>query len=325
MKIKKALAILFAVILALGAFFVTAGADFGDYGGDSDYGDFDFDFDYDYDDDDDDDDYYYGGSYSSGSGGSGTSGGNYDYPGRTAASIVVCLVFLGGIIAVIVLVVRNSKASKAISAQTSRAVNSGATPANTSMLRNINEFAALDPGFSQQAFSEKIANLYVRFQNSWQAKNMENLRPYLSDALFAQCDMQLDNYRRNAQTNVVERIAVLGVDLQGWYSQGGGDYMVVRLKTRITDYVVDDRTRAIIRGSNTAEKFMEYEWTLARPTGKKTVNGSGLTAQNCPNCGAPININRSARCEYCGSILTTDNFDWVVCNIKGIAQRTVNR
>ena len=77
-----------------------------------------------------------------------------------------------------------------------------------------------------------------------------------------------------------------------------------------------------MRGSNTAEKFMEYEWTLARSTGRTTGTAAGTQVQNCPNCGAPININNTAKCEYCGCILTTDSFDWVVTGIKGLSQRT---
>ena len=42
----------------------------------------------------------------------------------------------------------------------------------------------------------------------------------------------------------------------------------------------------------------------------------------CPYCGAHVDINHSAVCEYCNSVLTTDSFDWAVSNIKGIAQRS---
>ena len=67
---------------------------------------------------------------------------------------------------------------------------------------------------------------------------------------------------------------------------------------------------------------MEYEWDLVRTSGTLTGVSSGTTAQNCPQCGAPIDINRTAQCEYCGCILTSDTFDWVVSEIKGISQRT---
>ena len=30
-----------------------------------------------------------------------------------------------------------------------------------------------------------------------------------------------------------------------------------------------------------------------------------------------------AKCEYCGSIIESDNFDWVLTEIKGLSQKTM--
>ena len=147
----------------------------------------------------------------------------------------------------------------------------------------------------------------------------------MTDEFFGRMDRQLDAYRRNGQTNMIERISVLGVTVTGWSQQNGEDFMIARVKTRIVDYVINDKTGAVVRGSQTAEKFMEYEWTLSRKHGVKTGNGEGMTVHNCPNCGAVLNINQTAKCEYCGSIITVDSSDWVVTGIKGLSQRTAGK
>ena len=136
-------------------------------------------------------------------------------------------------------------------------------------------------------------------------------------------DRQLDQYRRTGQTKYIERIAVLGVSLSGWMQESGNDVIIARLNTRFTTYTLDDNTGNLVKGSRTAEKFLDYEWQLLRTSGKTTVGGSGVKVQNCPNCGATININRTAKCEYCGSIVTVDSYDWVLNGIKAISQRTV--
>ena len=205
------------------------------------------------------------------------------------------------------------------------AVAPGAQATPQSQLKNISAYYKFDPGFSEAAFCEKLSNLYVQFQNAWQDKNLETLRPYLTDAFYAQMDRQLDSYRRNRQTNRVERISVLGVSLSGWQQTANEDVMVARLRTRIVDYVTDDATGQIVRGSNTAEKFMEYEWTLTRKRGVRTGVNDGVRVQICPNCGGTININRTAKCPYCDSIITVEAHDWAVSNIKGLSQRTSGR
>jgi hypothetical protein len=62
----------------------------------------------------------------------------------------------------------------------------------------------------------------------------------------------------------VERIAVMSVNLSGWKRDETDDIMVARLRTRITDYTLDDTNGNLISGSRTAEKFMDYEWILKR-------------------------------------------------------------
>ena len=250
---------------------------------------------------------------------------------------MVGLALLAGIAAIIVAVVlrvksrdrygdgRRSGGRPVTRSGGSRPVPPGAQATPQSQLKNVSAYYKFDPGFSEAAFCEKLSNLYVQFQNAWQDKNLETLRPYLTDAFYAQMDRQLDNYRRNKQTNRVERISVLGVSLSGWQQTVNEDIMVARLRTRIVDYVTDDATGQIVRGSDTAEKFMEYEWTLTRKRGVQTGVNDGVRVQICPNCGGTININRTARCPYCDSIVTVEAHDWAVSGIKGLSQRTSGR
>ena len=316
MKRLRWLCVLLSCFIVIGAFSMAAHADFGDYGGDADFGGGDFgggydsgDYDYDFGDDDDNNRYVIGGSGGSSSGGSSS--------GQSDASIVGTLLFFGVIALVIFAIVRSKKGGA------KGPIMPGATATDAATLRPVQEYLSLDPSFSETEFREKLSNMYVQFQNAWQAKDMEPLRPYLTDAFYNKCDRQLDGYRKNRQTNRIERISVLGVDLMGWKQEGGFDMMVAQLRTRIVDYVVDDATGNVVRGSNTAEKFMTYEWDLLRSSGLTTVSaGGGTTAQSCPHCGATLDINRSAKCPFCDSILTTDTFDWAVSEIKGLAQRT---
>ena len=192
----------------------------------------------------------------------------------------------------------------------------------TPTLKPMSEYKSVDPDFDESVFKEKVSNLYVQFQNAWQAKNLETLRPYLTDIAFAQYDRQLNRYRNAGTTNKIEKIAVLSVDLKGWSQDNGKDQIVARIKTRIVDYVVNDKTGKIVEGSDQVDKFMEYEWSLIRTTGIATVTKDGTTHQRCPNCSGANNINETTKCSYCRHIVSTDKFNWLVSTIKGISQRT---
>ena len=192
-----------------------------------------------------------------------------------------------------------------------------------SELEPIETLRESDPNFSPQTFKEKISNLYVQMQNAWQNKDFEPMRPYMTDGLYTQFDRQLDELRQHGQTNFVDRIAVLGVALSGWKSDETSESVVAIVSTRIVDYTVDDRSGELVTGSKSVEKFMTYEWTLTRSKGSKTAPASEkeTDAKHCPSCGAPLDVNQSARCPYCGSVVYARDFDWAISAIRGLSQR----
>lgn len=199
----------------------------------------------------------------------------------------------------------------------------GATRTSDSQLRPLSKLLERDPEFSATAVNETIANVYVQMQHAWTAGDFEPMRPYFSNTLFAQFSNQLDALKKRGHTNYVDNIAVLEVNTRGWYETNGFEYLVVKVRTRITDYTMD-RNGRVVSGYTDAESYMEYEYTLGRPVGTKTTKQVSQTvAAACPNCGAPIDLAQSAKCKYCGTVIESNRFTWVITNIKGISQQIV--
>ena len=227
------------------------------------------------------------------------------------------------VLVVILLVVYLSRAKAHQTAAPHAGTAAGAARTPDSRLTPMSAYAKLDPNFSAADLQERLSNIYVQMQNGCTDRNIEALRPYFTDALYQQFDRQIKALIANRQINRVERIAVLDVNLRGFFQEGGDDHLVAELKTRITDYTVNEDTGALIAGSQTAEKFMTYEWDLSRPTGTLTEKAGAVTERHCPNCGAPLSVNESAKCPFCDSVITFLDHDWTVYAVKGIAQRTV--
>lgn len=296
------IAVFAALCICMLAVTLSSKADFGSYSGNSDYGGGYSSSDY--------------GGYSS----SGSSGDFYvfnsdsdgtDDIGSSGTMVIVIVVIIIIIVAACV-----KKGDRGGSAPVRHTVSK---PAN---LRPISEYTAIDEGFSEAEMKERLSNLYIRMQQCWQNKNIEELRPFFTDSFYSQMEIQLKSITDAKQTNHIERIAVLSVELEGFTQTETEDKLYAEIKTRIVDYTVDDKTGDVVSGSKTAEKFITYEWELTRPIGKKTARGKGTKAISCPNCGAPLEINKTARCPYCNSIITTENDEFVINTIKGVSQRT---
>ncbi len=314
---SKFIILLVIVFAVLTLFPVAAFADMGGFAGSSDFGSFDFGGGSSFDSWDSDSSYD---SYDGGSGGlvllpfmGGGSGGG----GLTFFIIIII------VIAVISIIqrYRNGGGSSGGSS------NPGAKIEDISTLTPMSEYKTVDPNFNEEKIKEKIADWYVNMQQAWTRKNMAPVQPYFTDTLYAQFESQMKEYIARKQTNYVENIAVLNVELRGYRQDAEKDSIFALVSTRITDYVVDDTTGKVIRGSKGNELFMVYEYTLIRTAGKKTPaeGTTGATEIACPYCGAPININQSAKCEYCGNIIKQKDYDWVISAIKGVAQRTGRR
>lgn len=182
-----------------------------------------------------------------------------------------------------------------------------------------------DPSFSEAAFRSKISSLYVQLQNAWEKKDLSPMRPFMSDALYTQFDRQLDELRKSDFTNVIDGIEVLDIFLSNCRCDEKEDVVEAIVKTRIVDYVIDDKTGRVLQGSKKAEKYMMYRWTLVRSAVRRKASqaqGVGVDVRRCPSCGAPLEINASARCPYCGSVVMDSDFDWVLTSIEGLVQQS---
>lgn len=294
-------------------------ADAGSFAGDTDFGS-DFGSDWgssssDWDSDwgssswDDDDDYYYSGSDYTSSTSSGGGGG------ISIGSIIIVVI-------IIVLILGRSKSKGAAKNSTNQPVRVNAGAQRTQLPMTVAQLKQMDPNFSEEAMKEHIANLYIRMQNCWSTKQWEEMRASMTDALFNQMGSQLQGLIRSRMTNYVERIAVLSVDLTGFGQDENKDMLTAIVQTRIVDYTLRDDTGELVSGNRTAEKFMTYEWMMVRSKGAATGTVEGQEAKNCPNCGAPLDLNHTAKCAYCGTVITAEEHDWVLSAIKGISQRT---
>lgn len=64
---------------------------------------------------------------------------------------------------------------------------------------------------------------------------------------------------------------------------------------------------------------------FVRSLGVQTKTETGaMNGHNCPNCGAPLEISSSGVCEYCGSVVTTGQYTWVLTDFSGIRNDTVD-
>ena len=158
-----------------------------------------------------------------------------------------------------------------------------------------NKIRVIDPNFSEENFCAYAKDIYVRLQNAIVAKNLDEVKPYLSDKLYNEYIVQIDN------PDIPQRVAVFYADLYNFEVNETEECLYVKISARMNEIRKD------------------YFLTFTRTKGMKTgADGKVTNTTNCPNCGAPTTITTSGKCEYCGQIITTGNHGWILTDIQNI-------
>ncbi len=316
--------VLFAAAVALAVSF--AGFDtyagFGDlndydYGGD-DWGDDDWGDSYDYDDD------WGGGSYSYSYSGSHASVGSASFP----------------VVVVVIAIIIVYSVSKSRSAKRGQGANQIPTARNLQSRRNnANQPAktlpdrteqisqimkAKDVNFTANDFLSYVKRVYVDIQEAWAKRDLEPVRSVLHPNLYQQTQQQIEMKIADGIVNHLERIAVNTAYLTGYRQDDDYEYMVVYLAAQMIDYQVKEETGEVIGGDKNTLWHMFYKMTFVRAITMQTpdITEAENEVMRCPSCGAPIEGTAFGKCEYCGTVVSTGKYGWVLSDFGIIRNDT---
>lgn len=181
------------------------------------------------------------------------------------------------------------------------------------------QIQAIDPYFSADKFNAWVREVFLKLQQAWTDRDWKKIRPFESEELFAQHNQQLDEYIRNNKINVVEKIGIKSCKLISFTEDGDKEVLKVNLSAVMRDYVIDATSRKVLESDPNKDWYMNYILTFNRKKGVQTQEGlSNKSTTNCPNCGAPTQITSAGQCEYCGSVITTGEHDWVLSDLHSI-------
>ena len=247
--------------------------------------------------------YYGGGSSSSGSGGGSAL--------LTIFGILVVAIFLGaGAVQW-----WQRQGFSAGSGSGSADSDSEAPPPidHESVQEGLNALAVRDPNFNAQVFLDRAQTTFFTLQNAWMTRKLEPARIYLSDGIYQRWKLQIDQMLAQHKRNVLENLVIGGCAIARVSGDPNIDSITARIDASAADYDVDDSNK-IVRGDRKPRPFTEY-WTFVRSRAARTRVGEQAQITQCPNCGAPIQVNEAGVCAYCKATVTTGQFGWVLDNI----------
>ncbi len=176
------------------------------------------------------------------------------------------------------------------------------------------ELQQSDPAFDLQKFYSRVNTAFLKIQDAWCAQNLQSIRPFISDGVHERFGLQFTEQKLDTVRDRMKNITVSEVQLVQLIHDNVFDSATVRCTASAVDQTLSTVDGRVISGTGDVEEFTEY-WTFLRRRGAKTPDNAGLIEGNCPNCGAPIELNAGAQCQSCHALLRSGRYDWVLAEI----------
>jgi len=177
---------------------------------------------------------------------------------------------------------------------------------NTGLAAIVNS----DSGFTKADAEAKFRKIFIQLQEAWSNRDMQAIRPLVTDQLYRVYSYWIEAYRAAGIRNVISDVSitslsVVAADVDPFY-----DSITVRIFASMVDCCIDEGGK-VVGGKGTPRGFSEY-WTFVRIAGRKRDASSSRT---CSGCGASIEVGMTGECPYCGMLVSGNNFDWVLSRI----------
>jgi hypothetical protein len=174
-------------------------------------------------------------------------------------------------------------------------------------------FEQSHPNFSWSEFQSRAALIFNELQAAWSTLKWERARPHETDNLFQMHQYWIEAYKRQRLRNLLDRCTItqmqpVKIKEDAFYSS-----ITLRIFAEGYDYTLDEAGRVVGGSKERLRRWSEY-WTFVRSRGGKP--SRARADLNCPNCGAPLKINMTGICEFCGGKVTSGEFDWVLSKIE---------
>jgi predicted lipid-binding transport protein (Tim44 family) len=125
----------------------------------------------------------------------------------------------------------------------------------------------MDRSFDPDRFLKTAQDLFFKVQGAWNKQDTAALSSLCGSELMQTWQEELANLRNRGQKNLMENIALRESEITEAWTEGGADFITVRLHANLLDYIADAKTGAVISGNNSDPIEFEEYWTFTRPVG----------------------------------------------------------
>ncbi|HXO27816.1 MAG TPA: TIM44-like domain-containing protein [Thermoanaerobaculia bacterium] len=175
------------------------------------------------------------------------------------------------------------------------------------------ELQQADPASGEQALAARLQLIYTELNPAWTALDLRPVRGFVSDGLFDYLQYWIAAYQHQGLSNQLRDMRLTRRQLAKVVRDRHYDAVTFRIWASGRDFTVRQANGEVVGGNPNADRDYSEYWTMIRGAG---VRGAPRADKNCPNCGAPLDVNMAGQCTHCDAKITSGEFDWVLSKIE---------
>ncbi len=148
--------------------------------------------------------------------------------------------------------------------------NSHNAPAREETVFNGHDFSSIlmmDRSFDSGRFLKSARDLFFKVEGAWNRQDAAALGSLCGPELMRAWQQELADLHARGRKNRMDNIAMSSSEISEAWTETGQDYITVRLQANLLDYTVDEKSGAVVDGSDSEPVEFEEFWTFTRPVG----------------------------------------------------------
>lgn len=194
---------------------------------------------------------------------------------------------------------------------------SASAPADPAI--GLGQIQAADPAFDLELFKRQAVQTFLAVKSAIQARDLTEVVDQVSDRVFDDLRLDIQSLEAREAVQHYDGLAPTQVLVVAAERSPAGDVITLRIQAVAMEYLAPAGGADFAPGTPGA--FTEY-WTFTRPFDATTPS---RRRNECPTCGAPIDVDTGRICRYCKTLLPPPHAQtgWVVAAVQAAQENRV--
>ena len=176
----------------------------------------------------------------------------------------------------------------------------------------LGEYKSIDSTFNESMFLTKANNIFVKLFTAIMTEKLEEVDHFVGDDVFAFAQSKMNYAKNQGCRQMYDELNVKDSQIMNVEVKQDVYEIKVFLQSRYMDYIINLNDGNVMSGDDTRRIKVDYNLTFTK---KIDAMEQGIT-RKCPTCRAPLSVNTSGVCEYCGSVYNQEDYDWVLTKLE---------